>query len=445
MKRVLLVSYGFPPVSRVNSQGAAKQARGLAERGWEVHVLTVADPPTFLFDPSLAEDLPAGVIVHAAWSLEPTRVFQLLRRVSGREKAVRGPAETSAAARRNYTSLPQWAVTMFRSLFFPDEKIGWSPWAVGAAVRLHRELRFDAVISTGPPYSDHVIGRRIARRTGVPWLAVLMDPVVGCYAFPPVTRLHGRLFRRLERAIAREASAIAIATRPWAQELVERNPGCRERVFLFPNSFEPGAFEGPPPAGHDGFLVAYVGTFQLSIRPDDLLDAAVSLKRDPGIAGDLRVRLVSPLDPQTDEAVAARGLEDFVERTGLVEHAEAVAEMRGADVLVLILGPEPASKGILTGKLPEYLAAGRPVLAIAPEGVATATIRRAGAGDHAEPGDVAGVESVLRRFHADWRAGRVPGPDPAVVSEFDRSRTVARLGDALDALREGRAIEAEVL
>lgn len=435
MKRILLVTYGFPPVSRVQSQGAAKLARGLAELGWETHVLTVADPPTYLLDESLTATLPDTIVTHATYSLEPTRLLQGIRKaMRRRRRATPGddrPPSAATLAARSYTSLPQGAVRVLRALFFPEEKIGWAPFAVAEARRLHRQTPFDVVLSTGPPYTSHIIARRFARRAGVPWFAVLMDPIVGCYAFPPPTPVHSWLFRRLERSVAHSAAGVAIATPQWRDEFLGRNPQARERAIPFPNSFDPALFEGPSPAPHDGFVVAYVGTFQLSIRPDDLLNTVSTLLDDPEIAPDIRVRFVSPLDPDTDAAITGRHLEGRVERTGLVSHAEAVREMRGADVLVLILGSDEASRGILTGKLPEYLAAGKPILAIAPEGVATATIRRAGAGTSVAPGDIAGVERALREMHARWRSGEVTSPDPAVVAEFDRTRVIAELDAAL--------------
>lgn len=435
MNRLLLITYGFPPVSRVQSQDAAKLAKGLAQRGWEVHVLTVADPPTYLLDESLAEQMPDGVIVHGTYSLEPTRLLQLYRRV--RRQLFGGGSEgREGSGSRSYTSLPPWAVRAARSLFFPEEKVGWTPWAVRAGLRLHRAAPFAVIVSTGPPYTAHGIAERVARGTGRPWLATLMDPIVGCYAFPPATPLHAWLSRRLEGRVAGRAKAIAIATRPWADALVARNPACRDRVTIYPNSFDPADYRSPPPAPHDGFLVSYVGTFQLSICPDTFLDAVVALRADPEIARDLRVRFVAPYDAQTTRAIAERGLESVVECTGLVGHYEAVQEMRAADALLLVLGPERQSEGILSGKLPEYLAAGRMILAEVPDGVAADTVRRAGAGLVVPPRDARAAEDALREMHRLWRAGSPFRLDPQVVAELDRERNLDHLADVLVALEE---------
>ncbi len=438
MKRLLLVSYGFPPVSRVQSQGAAKLAKGLASRGWEVHALTVADPPTHLFDETLVAELPGNVITHTAYSLEPTRALQWLRRRRG-SFLTGGTEVLRAAPERSYTSLPPGLVRLMRALFFPEEKVGWAPFALREARRLNQRQPFDAVVSTGPPYTAHLIAHAFARRTGTPWAAVLMDPIVGCYAFPPVTPLHAWLFRRLEAEVARDAAIITAATQPWLEALLRRNPGATDRVMLLPNGFDPADFEDEAPAKCDGFTISYVGTFQLSIRPDTFLAAVERLLADDAFARDLRIRFVGPRDPRTDAQVAARGLEDRVERTGLLPHREAIREMRSADALLFVLGPEPESAGILTGKLPEYLASGSTVLAETPAGVASELIKRAGAGPVVAPGDVEGMTQALAEVYRLWRTGALPRADAQVVAALDRTRAIERFDEALSAAASMRS------
>ncbi len=434
MKRLLLVSYGFPPVGRVQSQGAAKLAKGLADRGWEVHALTVAEPPTFLFDDTLLAELPRNVFTHAAYSLEPTRALQVLRRLRARPRqSLEGRDGPGARPERSYTSLPTGVVRAMRALFFPEEKIGWAPFALAKARRLHRQHPFDAIISTGPPYTAHIIARRFARATCVPWVAMLMDPIVGCYAFPPATPLHAELFRRLERHVARDAAIVTAATRPWLDAFRHRNPDTAARTMLFPNGFDPSDFADDPPPKHDGFAISYVGTFQLSIRPDTFLAAIEKLLVDDEFARDVRIRFVGPRDPRTDAQVVSRGLEDRIVRTGLLGHRQAIDEMRRAHVLLFVLGPEPESAGILTGKLPEYLASGATIIAEAPDGVASELIERAKAGPVVRPGDVEGLAEALAKVYGRWRSGHLPTPDAAVVAELNRDRAVTRLDEALSA------------
>ena len=141
--------------------------------------------------------------------------------------------------------------------------------------------------------------------------------------------------------------------------------------------------------------------------------------------------------------MAVRGLTDVVERTGHVDHQAAVSYMRGADVLLIVLGPEPESTGILTGKLPEYLASGRMILGLVPEGVAAEAIRQSGGGLVVAPDDVEGAVAALKRMYGLWLAGRPLTPDPEYVSRFDAQRSFDRLDSVASSLASTGSWEGE--
>jgi glycosyltransferase involved in cell wall biosynthesis len=394
--------------------------------GWDVTVLTVKDPLGGMMDDTLLRELPDSVRVERAWSPEPTRLVAVLRRLRRR------PRGSSGEGTRGYTSLPRGAIRFVQAFFIPDEKVGWTPWAVAAARRVHAANPVDVVLATGPPFSVYGVAWRVARRLGVPWVADLRDPIVGGYFFRPHTPLHGWLMRRYERKVARRAAYVVTASEGFTTEFVTRRPEVRERVLTLTNGFDPDDFAAVARTSREGFVLSYVGTFQGTVCPDTLLDALVVLRgRGAQVVRDVRVRFVGALDPQTGEAIERRGLGDVVERVGYLPHGEAVAEMCAADVLLLVLSSEAASGDVVPGKLPEYLGAGRPVLALVPEGVAADVVRRSGAGEVVHPDDVEGAAAALERLHAQWRDGTLPVPDPAVVAEFDRSRLVERYAEIL--------------
>lgn len=422
MKRVLLISYRFPPEGGAQSQSVAKLAKGLAERGWELEVLTVLNPPTYLVDDHLLAELPHTVHIRRAYSLEPTRLVQAFRRIKTALVSRRASAEPPSAQRgaRYYTSLPRGVVDLAKALFVPDEKVGWTPWAVREAMRIHSEKPVDVIVSDGPPYTAHGIAWRVARRLHLPWLAILMDPVFGCYAFPPATPIHAILMRRYERKICKRAAHLTIATEGMRRDMIGRNPEVEGRVTVCSNGYDPKDYEEPAPGPHEGFVISYVGAFQRSITPDLFLDAVARLLgQDDSFSRDVRVRLVGPRHAGIDHTVARYDLDSVVEQAGPVSHAEAVQQMRASDVLLLILGPEPESCAILTTKLPEYLAAGKPVLALVPvDGVAADTVRRARAGEVADPRDPHAAADALAHMYRMWKTGTLPVPTPDVVGEF---------------------------
>ena len=437
MRRVLLVSYQFPPKVAPGVFRPLKLASYVAREGWHVDVLTVEDPPTPMIDEALLAELPDEVSVHTAWSLEPTRLVQWWRR-----RWNHAPAESTDAAGRDrgYTKMPTGFVRLLQSAFLPDEKIGWLPYARREARRIRLEVPFDAVIASEPPFSVLKAGSDIAREARVPWVADVRDPIVGNYFYRPLTPLHARYLRRYEATMLESAAAVLTTTPGFARAMSGRHPSVTDRIHVLPNGFDPTDFGGPPPARADGaFHLAYVGTFQGAISADVLLEAVAQARaEEDAFRAAVRVRLVGPRDSGTDAAVERTGLTAIVDRTGRVPHAEAVTAMRSADVLVLVLGADDASRDIYSAKLPEYLAAGRPVLGLVPEGVAATVLREAGHAKIVDPTDVSGVKVALLELFRRHMAGTPAQPDPAVVSRFDISLSARRLTEILAELVENR-------
>jgi len=423
---LLLITYVFPPMGGPGAQRPLQTARVLAELGWDVTVLTVADPPTSLRDDSALESLPASVRVERAWSLEPTRALQWLRR--GRQ------ADGGEGSSAGYSGAPSGFIRLVQACFMPDEKVGWTPWAVRAARRLHSERPFDVVLASGPPFTAFRVASKVSRRLRVPWVADVRDPLVGNYFFAPATPLHARYLRGFERAVALGAARTVAATHEIAADIATRNPEVARRITTITNGFDPADFPGTR-EGRDPehFTISYVGSFQGPIRPDTFLGGIERARAvDPQLARDLRVRFVGP-----KPSGLSGGAASLVEATGYVPHGEAVREMEAADVLLLVLGDLPHLRGVLTGKLPEYLGARRPVLALVPEGAARDALERTGAAQIVAPDDPEGVAQAVLRLHRAWKDGSLPEPDPAVVGEFDRMQLVKRLSELLREVASG--------
>lgn len=435
LKRLAYITYEFPPRGSTQSQHTAAIAEGLSRLGWEVVVFTVADPPSSMVDLEAAERLGAIVEIRRSYSAEPTRLIQWI----GRMKAwvrTRQAGQTQAAVApgaRGVSGLPTWAIRLVQAFFLPDEKIGWRSYAMADIEKAHAVNPFDAVLVSGPPWTALAIGLSVRKRLSRLWVADLRDPLINGYWFNPPTPLHRWWMERFERRVVDSASRVVTATAWIADELKARHPDRADIIEVLPNGFSKDVFEGLAPLDDGRFTIAYVGTFQVSIQPDTLLDAIVALgKKGSPVLDDLRVRFVGAKDPRTEEAIIQRGLDDVIERTGFISQRAAYQAMIDADVLMITLGPEPASAGILTSKLPEYLGSGRSVLALVPDGVAASAVTRAGAGSVVPSRNVEATVTAIEDLHARWRRGDLPSPDPAVVAEFDRDRVISRFSALLE-------------
>lgn len=440
--RVLIVTCEFPPLGGVGVQRCLKFAKYLPTCGWDVSVLTVADPPGRLRDESLLQEVAEGVRVHRVWSPEPMRLVQLAGRVPGvlsRNSAEAGELPQSGGAPPGF---PGWLVRLVQAFFVPDEKVLWRRGAIRRGLQVIAEDRCQALISSGPPNTAHLIAFRLKKQTGLPWIADFRDPWVGNYFFHPPTPAHMLLHKKLESEVVRNADIVVTVGELMRHSLRRRYPDLVDHHFatVF-NGFDPEDLlpaHDPEHAGDTGgnvLTICYSGVFQGTISPDVFL-RGLRLALDKGLLPEKRVRVwfIGPRVCSVENAVREARLNDVVEITGYLAHKEAVSRSSKGDLMLLVLGPEAASAQVLTGKLFEYLGMRKTILALAPEGEASHLIKRLRAGIVVDPSDAGAVAPAVGRLYGLWEEGRLPVPSPGEVSAFERERESSQLAGILDDL-----------
>lgn len=423
MPRLLLVSYYYPPSGGSGVQRPLKMSRYLPDFGWDVTVLTV-DPDYAAYpnpDPSLLADVPPAVRVVRTRAWDPYAAYA---RLLGKQKAdlvgVGGlKAAGDAGARQR---LAAW---LRANVFLPDARVGWVPFALRRARQLHADRPFDAVFTTAPPMSLHLVGLAFAPATGVPWVADFRDPWTDRYDVQRLPRARAALAfdRRMERAVLRRASRVVTVSPALARSLEVRRGAS---VDVLPNGFDEADFAAPAPALDTGvFTLAFVGNLVEHYDLAALWAALARLKAEGALEG-VRLRLVGNLAAPLRAAAEAAGLAPHLDEVPYVPHAEAVAEMRRASALLLPIPRADGAEGILTGKLFEYLAAGRPLVGIGPpEGDAAEIVASAEAGAFFGWDDADGLHAYLARLLAAHRAGT-----PALGAAPRAARAYSRRGQA---------------
>ena len=438
LRRALVVTYYFPPAGGPAVQRVLKTVKYLRGYGYEPTVLTVADGAYPQRDPTLAADVPEGVVVHRTRSFDP---FGLYARLTGKPKAEAVPVGSIGGGSRA-ERLARWGRA---NVFLPDARVGWVPFAVREAFRLHRERPFDVVLTSGPPHSAHLVGRALKRRRGLPWVADFRDPWTGInyYEELPMTEAARRLDRRLERSVLREADRVVTVSPTWADGLATLAGRPRSEIVVVHNGFDEEDFEGvprgPEAVARDRFVLAYVGSMYATRNPTTLW-AALAALRDAGEVEELRLRLVGGIGEDVRAALAAARLDAVTEFVPYVPHDEAVRAMTQAALLLLVVDPCRTERGILTGKLYEYLASGRPVLALGPpDGDAARLLEETGGGRLFGRGDVEGMAAFVREHYAAWAAGRPrEGASAEAVAPYSRRAETGQIAAVLDAAATGR-------
>ena len=456
--RLLLVTYYFPPSGGAGVQRTLKFAKYLRAAGVEPVVLTVEAGAYPSLDPTLAADVPDGVEVVRTRALDP---FGLYGALTGRSRRDAVAVGSVAGAESLGQRLGLWARA---NVFLPDARVGWAPFAARAARRIVRAGRADAVLTSGPPHSTHLVGlalRRLLADRGVPWIADFRDPWTGInfYDELPMSRPARAFDAALERRVLRSADAVVTVSPTWARELEAKGGLAPGAVRVIQNGFDPADFGGhgergrgdegaaPPaplsqaaPPRPGAFTLVHVGSLYGSRNPETLWAAVAALRErgrpQTGGAGRLRIRLVGRVDGVVRASLDRHGLTEVVDEAGVVTHAEAVAEMAAADLLFLSIEPVANADGILTGKLYEYLASGRPVLALGPpDGDAARLLRDVGGGRLVQWDDRAAVEGTLAGAYAAWERGEPQtGAAPEALGPLARPAQARALADLVRGL-----------
>jgi len=447
MPKVLMVAYHFPPITSGGVRRSVKFARYLPEFGWEPVVLSV-DGRSGLYptDPTTLVHVPPGCRVVRTRSVEAT--------------------------------VMRWAkklhlTRLIKFFFVPDLSVLWVPSAVRAGLRLVREEGIDVIYTSSMPISIHLTGLILHKLTGKPWVADWRDIWIqneGTLARAP-TSLHRSLYRWLERTFVRQA-AMTIGHSVGHRDVLRREypEVTRERIVAIPMGYDPEDFAGPPPPPFPRFTVLFAGTFYGAPsvrRPPEglgprlrywigehvldrhtrqirrLLEQASPLyflhavrgllDEHPELTSDFRVVFLGKLTPDNQTLLDELGLGQVVSFIGWVPYEETLRQMRKAHVLLLVVLPcREGWSGFLPGKTLEYLAAGRPILMLGPEGDVGNLVRETQAGIVVDPRDVTGAKAALYGLYLEWKQGRAhDGVDPDKIRAYEWQSLTQRLANVL--------------
>jgi glycosyltransferase involved in cell wall biosynthesis len=393
-------------------------------------VLTVRQGAYPNRDPSLLDAVPPPVDVHRTASLDPLALYARLT-VSSDDEGGSLPAGSMGDEPSWLEYLARW---IRANVFIPDARIGWWPFAVAAGKRLLRESDVDMILSSGAPHSVHLIGRSLHRATGVPWVADLHDPWtdISYYDEFPHTDWARQLDARLERSVLGEASAVTTVSPSWAELFRGK---AANRYAVVENGFDAAAFADVDEPLDEPFTLAHIGKLYASRNPTALWKALAALRAEEAIP-DLRVRLIGTVDPVVRRSIVQHRLEPIVSVEPFVPHQEAIRQMARSTLLLLTIEPFAQAGGMITSKLYEYLASGRPVLGIGPpDGDANAVLQDASAGRVVSWNDVQGAAEAVRAHYDAWAAGSPRGGAPFdAIQHHNRQHQAERMARLFDEL-----------
>jgi glycosyltransferase involved in cell wall biosynthesis len=414
VRNVLLVTRNFAPTSHVSVERAIKLAKYLPEFGWRPTVLC-GDPPGagLPSDPSLLEQV-RGVEILKARAPE----FSLFYRRTG-TGATPGRSALRSAPKRGAWHPKAWLV--------PDSQLLWYPFAVRAALRAAPVVRWDAVVATSFPPTALLIGRRVAKRLRIPYVADFRDAWTLYHNAPQRPAPLARYERWLETRVMADAAAVTAVDHRMVAGPLARVPTSRRPPFhLIPNGYDEEDFAGARPRELPPFSIVNAGQLR---RPPRSLWAALSrlLQSRPSLRGQVHVWQIGFVD-------AAAAVELNAPPDGVVMHAlppvpqrEAIGYMLGADLLLV-----EEFRGVMPSKTLQYLRAGRPILGLLDGGGALNDVLRPV--PHAQLVELDVVERIAAVLDGLAGAPRSKPPPPtADVTAYSRREIARRFAELLDA------------
>jgi glycosyltransferase involved in cell wall biosynthesis len=408
-KTVLVIAYYYAPLGSSGTFRTLKFVKYLRDRGWDAVVVSVKPECEHLEarDESLLDEVPAETVVLRTYAWQPAKILggwlRWLRQFRSANPADTRTPAPAAASRRGLRKFTNDFLGVFG-------RSGWYPFAVLAGLRAMRRHRIDVIYSSGPPFSGSMAGWTLKYLTGKPLVSDFRDPWVGNSYHESRPAVAERIATSLERlTFERSDRIINVSDGLQAQAKARVDARFHARFVTIPNGFDPDDFspDFAPRSGPE-LLITYTGSFYPGIRdPSHFLEALSRMRtRDRSLFDAIRVRFVG--EPRWMELhrewLDSLDVMDRVTFLPFVPHREAMALLHDSDVLLMLGSIKTTDTGTLPAKLFEYLAAGRPMLALVHEGESARFVRASGIGVVANPEQpdeiVDGILELVQRLRS---------------------------------------------
>ncbi len=397
-KKVLIITYYWPPAGGIAVVRWVKFAKYLREYGWEPLVYTVSNGSYPILDESLLKDVPDNITILKQPIWEPHHLYRFF----SLKKNTSGLADIKPKNRATFfEKMANWARSNF---FIPDARAFWIKPSVRYLSSYLKLNPVDAIVSTGPPHSAHLIALALKKKLGLPWLADFRDPwtTMDYYKELLLTKWADKKHHRLEVEVLKGADSITVVGRGMKKEFEEKSG---REVNVVTNGYDEDDFLNDAPTLDLDFSIIHVGTFFARINPINLWQTLAELK-DEGhpMFLKLKIKLMGRVDPMVVDAIRSFGLEKFLELIPYQQHDQAIRNIRSAQVLLMCVF-EP-TKFVLTGKLFEYLATHRPILMVGPvDGDAAQVIKETRAGECFSFSDKIEIRAYLLDLYRKFGSG----------------------------------------
>ena len=408
MKKALILTYYWPPGSGPGVQRWLKFCKYLPENGWIPTVITVRNGSYPYTDYSLEKDVPDDMKIIKTYTFEPFAIYNLLRGKKGKSVEV-----GLGSIRNKQIKFSRFANYIRANYFIPDARLGWNKYALGAAIKQIKTDKPDIIITTGPPHSTHLIGQRLNKEFGIPWMADFRDPWTTIYYNALLNRTDAskKKDELFENHVVSNCNVLVVTTPGMESEFSAR----AKKIICIPNGYDSEDFEAHSTTKLDSLVrLSYVGNLKANQNMPGLWKAISQLGQDENFKSVFRLCLAGSVHEEIRKSIHESDIREMLEFHPFVAHKEAVEIMQQADALLLPIPQSSGNRLILTGKIFEYLATRRPILSLGPiDGNAAEILEKAEHSQMLNYDDVDGIRLFLA----------------SIVKEAEQSHSLQQVGN----------------
>jgi glycosyltransferase involved in cell wall biosynthesis len=420
MKKVLFITYFWPPSGKASLHWPLKMIKYLPDLGWQPYVLTVTEDTFTQKDESLLTEIDKDLSVIKTKSFEP---FEIYKKFTGKAKDEQLTA-SETISRTNKNLAHRISIWIRMNLFIPDARIGWLISAVIAGNNLLKREKFDAIISIGPPHTSHVIGMRLSKRNRIPHIPVFIDPWVDIAYYREFkrSRLTLAVDNHLEKSSVINAASIIFVTRTMKDDYTNKYDfiKAKSEVLYWGYNEEDFGNEELKDKSSDGDLLVHAGNifdFQNPINFWKMLKEEIENGRK------LRIKFIGTVSPGIKEEISRNCLMPYTEYIGFLPYDRLLNELSQASYLLVCA----TEKRHVPGKLFEYMRTGKPIIAFGDENEEVKSILA-----ESNAGMVFSYNESGKKF---FEKSKQLKTDLSKVQKFDRKNIAIELAKILSKLQ----------
>lgn len=429
LKKILIITYYWPPAGGPGVQRWLKFTKYLPEFGWKPIIFTPENPSYPLLDKSLMKDVPENLEIIKTKIWEPYQLAEKLNKSNKKFKA--GQFDVG----NNQSWKSKLSIWVRGNFFIPDARVFWVNPSVKFLEQYLKDNKIDVVVTSGPPHSLHLIGLNLKKKfTDLKWIADFRDPwtEISYYKHLKLTNKSDKKHRQLESEVFKNAD-ITLATSYTDAENFRKNGA---NAVCITNGFDESDSANNPTikkiSTETQFTLSYIGVLEQLRNPENLWKALNDLvKTNSDFAEKFKLKFVGRIDDKILQSIENSSLKNYIENLGYLSHDKAIDEMSDSSMLLITNFPNPSSKGIIPGKIFEYLATGKQIISFGPsEADVSKILTETKAGKHFSYEDSETIKQfILEKFEL-WKSGNL-AENTQNIEQFSRRNLTRQLSEIL--------------